>query len=252
MKILHTDELPIISRTPRGREGAMTRTKLIMTGDASRADNFSFRMLWTQADLYSPRHHHNFAQFSYVMEGESDFGVAGKVRAGTLMYMPEGVWYGPQTGPAQAIIALQHGGPSGWGMIGSDQHTQALEELKTTGTFAKGLYRPNSGGRAQDSYEAIWEHIRQRRIVYPKPQYSNPIFMDTHNFPWVPARDAPGVEEKAYGTFTAAKYGAASYRLEPGASFAVKERGMFIFFHGTGSIDQNVYRAMTTLYLEDG
>src|SRR5438552_915000 len=164
MKLVHIDELPVKYKQSRGREGT-TQSKLIMTGDdPNRPDNFSFRIIRAEGDRFSPRHHHNFAQFYYVLEGEPSFGPHAQLRPGWLGYVPEGTWYGPLKGPPHTLIVLQHGGPSGLGIIGFDQHTEAFEALKKTGVFEKGIYRPTPSpgeapGKAQDSYEAIWEYV---------------------------------------------------------------------------------------------
>lgn len=253
MKIVHIDELPVEERAPRGRPG-MAKRSLIMTGeDSSRPDNFSFRIMhFDDSGRFSPEHRHNFAQYYYVLDGETIFGDA-TLSAGWLGYMPEGVYYGPQTGGEHSIIVLQHGGPSGQGIIGYDQHSEAFEALKQTGSFEKGIFRPNPGVQApaeQDSYEAIWEYVHKRRLAYPKPQYSGPVNMDTNAFPWSPVDGAQGVCGRAYGSFTHCRYGASSYRIDAGAAFAVKGRGMCILLRGKGTVGEDMFRKLTTVYLE--
>ncbi len=254
MKVVHIDELQLEVRGPRGRDGTGRRS-VIMTGDANRPDNFSFRIMHIEGDShYSPRHHHNFAQYYYILDGEYVFGKE-KLKAGWLGYVPEGVYYGPLTGKSPSIIALQHGGPSGWGIMGYDQHTQGFEELKKTGTFEGGIYRPHPGvqaPKAQDSYEAIWEHVRQRRIVYPKGQYSSAINVNTSLFPWSPLEGAAGVEARHYGTFTSAQYGACAYKLQPRARFLARGRGMYIVLSGHGRLGDGPYRKHTTAYVDEG
>ncbi len=48
-------------------------------------------------DFYSPRHHHNFAQWRYQLEGECNFEKNGVATPGVLTFIPEGAYYGPQT-----------------------------------------------------------------------------------------------------------------------------------------------------------
>ena len=257
MKMVHIDELPVKYRQSRGREGT-TQSSLIMTGDdPNKPDNFSFRIIRAEADRFSPRHHHNFAQFYYVLEGEPSFGPNANLAPGWLGYVPEGTWYGPLKGPPHTLIVLQHGGPSGLGIIGFDQHTDAFEALKKTGVFEKGIYRPTPGPgetalKAQDSYEAIWEHIRKRPAVYPEPQYGSSILINTNIFPWTSMPDFPGVQQRAFGTFTSCKYGAAGYELEPGANFVAAGRGMYIVLRGRGSIAEGTFRKLTCLFLDTG
>ena len=255
MKIVHIDELPVNYRQSRGREGT-TQSSIIMTGeDANSPDNFSFRIIRAEGDRFSPRHHHNFAQYYYVLEGEPSFGPHAELKPGWLGYVPEGTWYGPLKGPPHTLIVLQHGGPSGLGMIGFDQHSEAFEALKKTGVFEKGIYRPNpavegSSSKGQDSYEAIWEHVRQRSIVYPEPEYLSSILINTGIFPWSPVEGQLAVQERAFGSFTSCQYRAAAYKLEEGAKFVAKGRGMFIVLRGRGSVGEVPYRKLSCLYLE--
>jgi hypothetical protein len=87
-------------------------------------------------------------------------------------------------------------------------------------------------------------------MVYPEPQYADPILMDTHNYRWMPLDGAPGVEEKAYGTFTDCKIRSASYKLDPGATFAGTGRGVYLVLSGRGKVDGQPFRRFTALYLE--
>jgi hypothetical protein len=256
MKIVHIDELPVQSRQPRGREGKSVKTSIIMQGDPSRLDNFNFRILYDEAgDIYSPRHHHNFCQFYYMLDGDYDFGQTGHAKQGWLVYVPEGAYYGPQSGTPHTRIAVQFGGPSGSGFLEPRQHTQAFEELKQLGVFEKGIFKRHAdvpGRRTQDSYEAIWEHVRQRPIGYAEPQYANPIFMNPAGFPWEPVDGSAGTDQKVLGILSSARLKAASYRLQPGATFSASGRGMYTVLSGTGSVTGNGYRKLSTVYLEDG
>ena len=256
MDIVHIDELVVQSRQPRGREGKSVKTSAILHGDPSRLDNFNFRILYDEAgDIYSPRHHHNFCQFYYMLEGDYDFGQTGHAKEGWLVYVPEGAFYGPQSGTPHTRIAVQFGGPAGSGFLDAKQHSQAFEELKQLGVFEKGIFKRNPdvpGPRAQDSYEAIWEHVRQRPIGYPEPQYPNPIFMNPAGFAWEPVQGLAGVDQKVLGILSSAHLKAACYRLQPGATFTAQGRAAYIVLSGGGSVDGNGYRKLSTVYLEDG
>ena len=108
-------------------------------------------------------------------------------------------------------------------------------------------------GGAQDSYEAIWEHVRQQPIGYPEPQYANPIFMNPAGFPWEPVEGSAGTDQKVLGVLSSAHLKAASYQLYgSGATFSASGRGMYIVLSGTGSVGGNAYRKLSTVYLEDG
>jgi len=254
MKVVQFEEVETVRRSPRGREGSL-EVKMLLTGDEDRADNFSFRWTDTDDNIYSPRHHHNFEQFTYLLDGETDFGNGMVLKAGQLIYIPEGTYYGPLSMPAHRRLAVQFGGPSGSGYLSQEGTTRAHRELQETGEFKKGVYHPNddAGGKgSQDSYEAIWEHVRQRTIVYPEPQYGGPIIIAPENFPWEPVGGMDGVHEKALGTFSSARTRAAKYRLESGTKFVAAGRGLFVVLSGEGRVEDQGYAELTTVYLDDG
>ena len=254
MKIVHTNELPIEDMQPQGRGGTYKR-RVVLRGEANTPDNFSLLIYYQDGSFDSPRHHHNFDQFRYQIEGEGDFDRNGKMKPGILGYFPEGAYYGPQSGPPHTVAVLQFGGPSGSGFLSPEQSKVALDALKTMGVFEKGVYRRNpgvEGKKNQDSYEAIWEFVNQRRLVYPQPQYTAPIMMDTNTYPWSPVEGAPGVAEQTLGSFTNCKIRAARYKLEPGASFVATGRGVYMVLSGRGTLEGETLQELTTLYLNDG
>jgi hypothetical protein len=89
-------------------------------------------------------------------------------------------------------------------------------------------------------------------MVYPDPQYAEPIVLDTANFRWMPLDGVPGVEEKAYGTFSDCAFRSASYKLDPGATFTAGGRGIWFVLSGSGTLAGGPYRTFTGLSLEDG
>jgi len=253
MQIVQFDDITPEVRSPRGRDGKV-ETRVLLTGDETRPDNFALRYSEYLSDVYSPRHHHNFEQLMYILDGEGDWGPGLTLGARGLAYVPEGVFYGPQNPAPHRRLGVQYGGPSGLGYVGQDELSAALAELKQTGVFEKGIYHPNDdveGKKNQDSYEAMWEHIRKRRIAYPKPQYREPIIIDTDNHPWIALAGAVGVEAKLLGTFSSANTRAALYKLDRGATFTASGRGNFIVLSGKGKVADQPYSEFTTLYLED-
>jgi hypothetical protein len=68
----------------------------------------------------------------------------------------------------------------------------------------------------------------------------------------MPLDGTPGVEEKAFGTFTDCKIRNASYKLDPGASFTATGRGIFFVLSGAGSLEGGPFRKYTSLYLASG
>jgi hypothetical protein len=131
----------------------------------------------------------------------------------------------------------------------------AYEEMKQFGSFDRGIYRRNegvAGKKNMDSFQAVWEFANQRPMVYPKPQYADPILMNPETFRWQPLTGMPGVEEKALGTFTDCNIRCGRYRLSPGASYVATGRGLFLALSGKGSVEGVPMRRYTAAYLKDG
>jgi hypothetical protein len=121
------------------------------------------------------------------------------------------------------------------------------------GRFEKGVFHRNegvAGKKTQDSFQATWEYINKRPMVLAQPQYNDPIMMDTENYRWKPLGGSPGVEEKAFGTFTECKIRAARYKLDPGATFRATGRGIYLVLSGGGSLEGQPYRRLTSLYVD--
>ena len=79
--------------------------------------------------------------------------------------------------------------------------------MKEFGTFEKGIFKrvgqlAPGEKRNQDAYEAIWEHVNKRKLVYPKPRYGEPILMKPENFEWEACEDQPGFAKKNLCTFS--------------------------------------------------
>jgi hypothetical protein len=252
MRIVKIHDIPMEFRSSRGRDGKAS-TAVLMTGeDSRRPDNFSFRYIRFDEQRFSPRHRHNFAQYYYVLQGRSKVGDF-ELSEGWLGYMPEGVFYGPQTAGAHTMIVLQHGGPSGQGILGYDQHSQAYAEMKGQGRFEHGRYYSGSDSedkKGKDSYEAIWEHVNGRPLVYPQAQYSGPVTMDTLAFPWKPTLGVEGVEVRHYGTFTDQSYGACGYRIARGANVRIAGRVMCLTLSGRGTAATDALEPLSAVYLE--
>jgi hypothetical protein len=101
-----------------------------------------------------------------------------------------------------------------------------------------------------DGYQAIWEHVNERPMVYPKPRYPQPIFMDPANYEWVPVEGQRGVSEKLLGVFTERRSEASLFKLEAGASFTARGKGVYVVTRGGGTVGDQPLRALTTVYLE--
>ncbi|MGH7033660.1 MAG: hypothetical protein ACREFL_08020 [Stellaceae bacterium] len=254
MKITHADTL----EWKRGLEyrGGTFHFRNLMEGEEGSVDNFRLNMGRSSADFYSPRHRHNFEQIRFVLEGELSFGRDGTMTAGMVGYFPEGVHYGPQTQHRESIVAvLQNGGASGSGYPSRKEVKASMDALEEFGEFKEGVYRRKEGvpgKRNLDGFQAIWEHINGRAMVYPKGRYPAPVLMDPANFAWTQVEGSPGTEEKLLGVFTERRSEARFLRLAAGASYYAKGRGLYFVVSGTGKAGEEEYRALSTVYLRKG
>jgi hypothetical protein len=249
MKIVHGDTL----EWRRGLEyrGGTFHFRNLAEGEEGSVDNFKLSVGRSSADFYSPRHRHNFEQIRFVLDGELSFGRDGTLSAGMVGYFPEGVHYGPQTQHRESLaIVLQCGGASGSGYPSRNEVKAAMDALEADGSFTDGVFRRREGvpGRKNtDGFQAIWEHINQRPMLYPKGRYPAPIMMDPKNYAWTSVESAGGVEEKLLGMFTERRTEARFIRLDAGASYYAKGRGVYYVVSGAGTASDNDYRALSTI-----
>jgi hypothetical protein len=256
MKIVQTDEIPL----KRGLEhrGGTFHGRIMVEGEPGTLDNFQLSFGQMGGDFNSPRHRHNFEQIRYQLEGVLDYGRDGKLVAGMVGYFPEAVYYGPQSqDPAIACktIVLQFGGASGSGYLSRAEVQAGMQALEAEGEFRDGVFRRRAdvaGKRNVDGYQAIWEHVNGRPMVYPKPRYPQPIFMDPSTYDWVPVEGAPGVFEKLLGVFTERRSEAGFVRLDAGARFTARGKGVYVVTRGAGSVDGAPIRALSAVYLAAG
>jgi mannose-6-phosphate isomerase-like protein (cupin superfamily) len=175
--------------------------------------------------FYTPRHHHNFDQFRYVVSGEMNLAHGMDLHQGECAYFPEGTYYGPltQKGPG-ALLVMQFPGPNGSYRIRDSEKKVAMEELKAAGGFFEdGIYKvhtPDGRKINKDSYEAVWEHHMGRPIAYSAPRYSTPVVMRPKGFRWMADPHRPGVEVKPLGAFNEYGTSAALWRIAPGTVIA--------------------------------
>jgi hypothetical protein len=165
----------------------------------------------------SPRHHHNFEQARYVLEGHLSYG-RKKYGPGTFIYIPESVYYGPQTREEQTrALIFQFPGPSGVKKFTNADAKRGQDELSAQGvTFHDGIATLPSG-KKKDAYEAIWEHLAGRPIEYAPPRYEEPVYVYSKVFPWR-ASGRDGVSIKHLGYFNECGPNVSLWHLEPRAS----------------------------------
>ncbi len=262
MKIVHGDEVPF----KRGLQyrGGTFHARTLMEGEPGTIGNFSLGLGRNEGDFFSPRHRHNFEQIRYAFEGELDFAKTGKLTEGMIGYFPEGVSYGPQSqkeGQVSTALVLQFGGASGSGYLSRAEVKAGMDDLAKYGEFKDGVFHRHDakGGRDAkdgkvnlDAFQAIWEHVNQRPLTYPKPRYESPVLMDPAHYDWVPVADAAGVSEKAMGVFTERRAEVRLLKLEASSTFSVRGRALYFVLSGTGTLGSETFRRMTTLYLDTG
>ncbi|HLH26306.1 MAG TPA: hypothetical protein VK066_27620 [Chloroflexota bacterium] len=178
---------------------------------------------------YTPRHHHNFDQIRYTIEGVQSTG-HGDLAPGECGYFPEGAFYGPQKQEGDALaLVLQFQGASGEHFLSNEEMNATYNRLIGEGAvFENGVYKGKTAdGRPknQDSYEAIWEAHEGRPLTFPRPRYRTPVMMIADAFAWVPDRARPGVDTKHLGTFTELRTGIEFLRLNPGAAIEAGPQG---------------------------
>ena len=172
--------------------------------------------------FYTPRHHHNFDQFRYVVSGAMNLGKNFDLPEGELVYVPEGTYYGPlnQKGPV-SLLVIQFPGPNAAYRISDAEKQVAMDALRAAGGyFEDGIYKikqPDGHSINKDSYEAVWEQHNGRPITYASPRYETPIIIRPQGFRWMPDPARPGVEIKNLGAFTEYGTSVALWRLAPGA-----------------------------------
>lgn len=195
-----------------GREGALNNYRLgFSNGEGAGNSEWS-----------APRHHHNFDQLRYPLEGDYVIGKDEILPAGWVGYFPESAYYGPQTMSANlSLLVMQFGGPSGQGFASVRQRRQGYDDLLARGgKFVNGAYSwldADGKRRNQDAFEAVWEQMNGRRIVYPSPRYRDIVLMNPAAFDWIKDRDSPGVGRKMLGDFTERHVRVGFIRLDKGA-----------------------------------
>jgi hypothetical protein len=252
MKVTQIEDVPLV----RGLEhrGGTFHSRTLAEGVPGTPGNFKFSLSRLGTDYSGPRHRHNFDQYRYMIEGESDYGQDGPLKAGMLGYYPEGVHYGPQVNKTEIFCAvLQFGGASGSGYLLPREVKAGMEELKAFGEFKDGVfYRADGapGKKSRDAYQAIWEHVHGREMIYPKGRYDAPITMEQENFAWAPVKGAEGASEKLFGVFTERRTQARLIRLDAGASYEVEGRGVFMVLTGAGICAGQPLKQYTAVYLD--
>jgi mannose-6-phosphate isomerase-like protein (cupin superfamily) len=230
MQVAHAEDSTSIPSTRTGKE---RQFKTLLTGEDGALDNFRLYFVRQQGEVDVPRHKHNFDQVRMCLEGpgKQNYGEGKWIAPGEIAYFPEGTPYGPEQSNTERLsLTLQFGGASRSGFISSARVQKAMDEMKAFGTFEKGIFKRAgdlSPGekRNQDAYEAVWEHVNKRKLVYPKPRYGEAILMKPENFEWEPSEDEPGFARKQLCIFSERSLQFTMLKVDAGAGGVQLSRG---------------------------
>lgn len=272
MQVSHASEAPDYNQVAGNIRTGARPSRILLTGQEGAPDNYRFSLTEKggEESRTTPRHHHNFEQIRFVIDGEWSLAKGRVLPAGWVAYFPESAFYGPQLQtPDLTMVTLQFGGPSGLGFWSVRQRREALDALLAAGgEFRNGIYtwQDDTGARHnQDAAEACWEHVFGRKVVYPPQRYTDIVMMNPEAFAWVGDRENPQTWRKDLGSFSerATKIGfirlSAGAELKFGAESAAEiafvtdgcieyggaEHGRFSSFGATAEEGPEILRAST-------
>ena len=131
-----------------------------------------------------------------------------------------------------------------------------MEELKKFGEFKDGIFHRRDGvpgKRNMDAYQAIWEHVHGREMVYPKGRYDAPIYDGRGEFRLGAGAGARrACREKLFGVWTERRTQAGLLRLDAGASHEVAGRGVYLVLSGAGECAGKPLKQYTTVFVDQG
>jgi quercetin dioxygenase-like cupin family protein len=213
------------------REGGI-RFLSLLQGEEDTPGNFHLMLVYAN-DFVAPRHRHNFDQIRIVMQGAFGFERGQVQEAGMLGYFTEGTFYTQKAEGPSTTLLLQAGGASGAGYMSDRQLRTSVDELQDRGSFHHGVFtwQDASGQKHnQDGYEAAWEHVRGRKISYPKPLFEQPVIWRGERFAW-DATAQPGVHIRRFAEFTGKRLSVAQVRVDAGArcTFSAAERETLLY-----------------------
>lgn len=245
MRIVHDKDVPFKVTATKHREPNI-EFKRLLQGVPGSKHNYEFSLARSPGRFKSPRHRHNFDQIRLCLEGRFGDGKDLDLHPGQVGYYGEGTYYSIDSTDS-LVVLLQFGGANGDGFTHYSQLFRAYEEMIKLGEFRDGVFyrhqRSNlpPGVKAnQDGYEALWQHIHGKPVVYPKPRYPNPVIMNPDNAGWLADPDQPGVERCTLGIFTERLIEIAMAKVAAGSAFieaAPRAPRLFYILEGEATLD---------------
>jgi hypothetical protein len=213
MRCVTLQEATAISAQPHRPSGVSFRH--LLAGDEGAPDNYSLSLVDVAVHYEAPRHRHNFEQVRLMLDGRFGFGPGAVQEVGSVGYFCEGTYYTQRGDGPSTTLLLQCGGAGGIGYMGFERLQQGIRELSARGSFDRGVFTwQDAQGKKhnQDGYEAVWAHVFQRRVHYPRPRYQAPVIVEPAHFGWLPW--ARGVALKRLGCFNERGLGVAMWQID--------------------------------------
>ncbi|KAE8448049.1 hypothetical protein EG329_009814 [Mollisiaceae sp. DMI_Dod_QoI] len=215
-----------------------------------------------QKSFYSPVHKHNFEQFRYAHSGSFSIGPSLTIQTGELCYHPEGVEYGPQideeneNGEEDVLLILQFGGASGQGYLAYEELLGVQKALGEKGRWEGGKYFREGLEEGIDGFQACWETVNGRDLVYPAPRFAAPVLMKVQNFGWVRDAGQEGVSKKLLGVFTERETTAEMWKVDVGGKWEAKAQRnalqLLFVTKGNGEVDGEALERESAVRLVPG
>lgn len=230
--------------------------KRMFQGEHDAPENFEMSLVKMKEHYWTPAHHHNFEQVRLALKGGMGFGPGRTQAEGSVGYFPEGAFYEQDAPPGQVTMVLQCGGASGSGFLSYDQLREGAASLSREGRFDDGIYvGPKGDNRTgKDGYEAVWEHVRGRELVYPEPRQSDHLIMNPEAYIWRTS-GIEGVSVRHLVTVTERRLALEFYRFEKGGprEFGpVAHRTLLFVTAGDGRIDGEPVTLHDAIQLKPG
>lgn len=217
--------------------------------------NFDLRLDSNSNSHGRVRHRHNFEQIRWVLDGRFTLAPGKFIEAGEIGYFTEGVYYGGESDCN--VLALQFGGPSGYGVMSVPRVQDGRAALAKTGVFENGVYTwYDAEGRKhnQDPYEAVWEFFNKKKIQYlSRPRYADVTVINPKAY--LPRTVQKGVKVYILGTFSEALTSLRLFEAEAGARLEFgHERQPTLLILRTGMLKgpARSYSGIAAFHLEPG